>query len=180
VSFAVRTEPAGIQPAVTVQCAEPALAVAPETLRAGEKRPAAQWTSAGEGAWFLSLDPGVVGRSGCTLQAAIETEDLGKSDAFVLGKVVRLPRIERMALTAEKAPEGFFGALEGFDLETIEKTGWNAQMGIAAPELPRPVAGGGARQTLRITVPWPSPTPKAPLYVWLRGESEGRATRVTE
>src|ERR1035438_10054518 len=34
-------------------------------------------------------------------------------------------------------------------------------------------------QTLRIAMPWPSPTPKAPLFVWLRGETEGRATRVT-
>jgi hypothetical protein len=50
--------------------------------------------------------------------------------------------------------------------------------GNVTPELPRPAAGEGSKQTLRIAMPWPSPTPKAPLYVWLRGESEGRATRV--
>ena len=42
-------------------------------------------------------------------------------------------------------------------------------------ELP---AGEGAKQALRIAMPWPSPTPKAPLFVWLRGETEGRATKV--
>jgi hypothetical protein len=68
--------------------------------------------------------------------------------------------------------------LKGFDLETIEKTGWDSRAGVAAPELPRPVAGEGARQTLRIAMPWPSPTPKAPLFVWLRGETDGRATKV--
>jgi len=37
----------------------------------------------------------------------------------------------------------------------------------------------GARQTLRVVMPWPSPSPKAPLYLWLRGETAGRATTVT-
>jgi hypothetical protein len=50
--------------------------------------------------------------------------------------------------------------------------------GVAAPELPRPIAGEGAKQTLRIAMPWPSPSPKAPLFVWLRGETAGRATTV--
>jgi len=69
--------------------------------------------------------------------------------------------------------------LKGFDLETIERAGWDARAGVGVAELPRPVAGEAARQTLRIAVPWPSPSPKAPLYIWLRGESEGRATKVT-
>jgi hypothetical protein len=179
VNFSVAIEPSGIQPALHLQCAEAGRSVQTEVVRAGEKRPSAQWTSAGDAAWFLSVDPGAIGQSGCTLQAAIETEALGKSDPFSLGKVVRLPRIEGFALTDEKIAEGYAGSVRGFDLETIEKTGWSAQAGVVAPELPRPVAGEGARQTLRIAVPWPSPSPKAPLYIWLRGESEGRATRVT-
>lgn len=151
-----------------------------QTARAGEKTAAVQFTGAGDGAWFLSLDPGSVGQSGCTLQATIETEALGKSDPFALGKLVRLPRVENFALSDEKVGEGFAGTLRGFDLETIDKTGWNAQGGVAVPELPRPVAGEGAKQSLRIAMPWPSPTPKSPLYIWLRGETEGRATRVTQ
>jgi hypothetical protein len=50
--------------------------------------------------------------------------------------------------------------------------------GVAATELPRPLVGEGSKQTLRIAMPWPSPTPKAPLVVWLRGETDGRATKV--
>jgi hypothetical protein len=128
---------------------------------------------------FLSLDPGAVGQSGCTLTATMETESLGKSDPFTLGKVLRLPRIESLTLTDEKAADGFYGVLKGFDLETIEKTGWQANAGLNVSELPRPVAGEAAKQTLRISMPWPSPSPKAPLYVWLRGESTGRATKVS-
>ncbi len=180
VSFAMRVEPAGVQPAVTLQCAEAGRMVQTQTARAGEKTAAVQFTGAGDGAWFLSLDPGSVGQSGCTLQATIETEALGKSDPFALGKLVRLPRVENFALSDEKVGEGFAGTLRGFDLETIDKTGWNAQGGVAVPELPRPVAGEGAKQSLRIAMPWPSPTPKSPLYIWLRGETEGRATRVTQ
>jgi hypothetical protein len=129
---------------------------------------------------FLSLDPGAVGQSGCTLTAVIEVESLGKSDAFTLGKVVRLPRIENFSMTDEKSTDGFFGNLRGFDLETIEKTGWEARTGVSVAELPRPIPGEGAKQILRVVMPWPSPSPKAPLFVWLRGESEGRATKVTQ
>jgi len=178
VSYALRVEPASANASLTLQCAEPARMVQPLKLHVGEKQANAQLVSAGEGAWFLSLDPGAAGQSGCTLTAMMDSEDLGKSDPFTLGKVVRLPRIESFSMTDEKSPEGFYGVLKGFDLETIEKTGWDNRAGVAAPELPRPVAGEGAKQTLRIAMPWPSPTPKAPLFVWLRGEADGRATKV--
>jgi len=70
--------------------------------------------------------------------------------------------------------------VKGFDLDTIDKTGWDGQTGVSVTETPRPVAGEGARQTLRISMPWPSPTPKAPLFIFLRGESEGRPTGVAQ
>ncbi len=178
VSYVLRVEPSGASGSLTLQCAEPARAVQSVKLHVGEKQASAQLVATGGDAWFLSLDPGAVGQSGCTLTAAMETEELGKSDPFTLGKVVRLPHIDSFAMTDEKSPDGFYGVLKGFDLDTIEKTGWDNRAGVAAPELPRPAAGEGSKQTLRIAMPWPSPTPKAPLYVWLRGESEGRATKV--
>jgi hypothetical protein len=104
---------------------------------------------------------------------------LGKSDPLTLGKVVRLPHIDSFAMTDEKSPDGYYGVLKGSDLDTIAKTGWDSSTGLAVPELPRPAAGEGGKQTLRISMPWPSPSPKAPLYVWLRGETDGRATKVT-
>jgi len=179
VSYALRVEPSGASASLTLQCAEPALAVQPVKLRVGEKQASAQLAPTGGDGWFLSLDPGAAGQSGCTLTAVMETEDLGKSDPFTLGKVVRLPRIESFAMTDDKSPEGFYGVLKGYDLDTIAKTGWDGNAGVAATELPRPLAGEGSRQTLRIAMPWPSPTPKAPLFVWLRGESDGRTTKVS-
>ncbi len=178
VSYAIRTDPVDAPPLVSVECAEPARTIQAEKLHAGEKHPSAQLTGADDGTLFLSLDPGAVGQSGCSLTAAIETETLGKSDPIALGKVVRLPRIESLSLTDEKSGDGYAGAIRGFDLETIEKTGWDSKAGVNVPELPRPLAGEGAKQSLRIVMPWPSPSPKAPLFVWLRGESEGRATKV--
>jgi hypothetical protein len=178
VSYALRVEPPGANASLIIQCAEPALSVQPLKLRVGEKQASAQLASTGSDGWFLSLDPGAAGQSGCTLTAVIETEDLGKSDPFTLGKVVRLPRIESFTMTDDKAPDGFYGVLKGYDLDTIAKTGWDSSAGVAATELPHPLAGEGSKQTLRIAMPWPSPSPKAPLFVWLRGETGGRATKV--
>jgi hypothetical protein len=180
VSYAIRTDPLDSPPLLSVQCAEPVRTIHPEKLHVGEKNPNAQLAASEDGTLFLSLDPGSVGQSGCSLTATIETESLGKSDPVPLGRVVRLPRIEAFSLTEEKSADGYYGLIRGFDLETIERTGWDSKAGLNAPELPRPVAGEGAKQTLRIVMPWPSPSPKAPLFVWLRGETEGRATKVTQ
>jgi hypothetical protein len=178
VSYALRVDPGTSGASVTVQCADPGATVQALKLRVGERQTNAQLVAAGGDALFLSLDPGAAGQSGCTLTAVMEIEELGKSDPFTLGKVVRLPRIESFAMTDEKSGDGFYGVLKGFDLDTIEKTGWTNGAGLAVADLPRPVSGEGARQTLRIAMPWPSPSPKAPLFVFLRGETDGRATKV--
>jgi hypothetical protein len=165
-SFAIKLSgvPADAAPVITFQCSEPNRTIQPAKFAT----------------LFISLDAGTVGQTGCTLQAIAEIESVGKSVAFPLGKVVRLPRIENLTLSDEKSADGYMGTLKGFDLETIEKTGWNAQSGMAVPEAPRPMVGEGAKQSLRITMPWPSPSPKAPLYVWLRGDTEARATKITQ
>ena len=100
------------------------------------------------------------------------------------------------ALVAAAAPQGCVGGVSvgTFRLAVSPPSGSTAnylamrrvnnipgaQGGLSVTELPRPVPGEGARQTLRIAMPWPSPTPKSPLFIWLRGESEGRATRITQ
>jgi hypothetical protein len=142
------------------------------------------YTPSGEGTIYFSFDPGTVGpatigSTGCKLTAAIENTDAPLSDPFPLGTVVRVPRIDKLTHTKESAPGGYVAVLEGWDLETIDRAGWSATMGLPAADPPRPIAGQGAKQTLRIAMPWPSPSPKAPLFVWLRGESQGRATGVT-
>jgi hypothetical protein len=179
VSFALKFEPADAVPVLYLDCAAAPATLNAEKLRVGERHPSARVEASGAGSLFLSLDAGAIGQPGCALTARIETEASGKSDPFPLGKVVRLPRIESLTLSNEKVDPGFAGVLKGQDLETIEKTGWDTQNGIAAPELPKPVAGEGQKQTLKVLVPWPSPSPKAPLYIWLRGETDGRLTKVT-
>jgi hypothetical protein len=46
---------------------------------------------------------------------------------------VQLPRIESVTLTNEKVEQGFAAVLHGWDLETIEKAGWDAATGLAVP-----------------------------------------------
>jgi hypothetical protein len=130
------------------------------------------------GAMFLSLDAGRWA-PGCTLTAALDTPEQGRSKPVELGKVVRMPAIESFRLTEESAGEGmFWGVLTGRDLVLIEKTGWDEANGQPVTEIPAAIVGQGSQQSLRVRMPWPSPTPHAPLFVWLRGESEGRVTTV--
>lgn len=150
------------------------------TLTAGELSGKTSLTSAGPGALYLSVDPGVVGYAGCRLEATVILDPEGRSDPFALGRVIRFPRLDKFMLTAEKIGDASYaGVLEGRDLDVIERVGWDAQNGVQADSIPTPVPGDPSRQTLRVILPWPAPGPHAPLYVWLRGEQTGRKTAVT-
>jgi hypothetical protein len=151
-----------------------ALALSPDEPASG-----ATLSFAGPGQLYLAVDPGAVGYSGCVLAAAIEIQPEGRSDPLDLGRVVRLPRLEQFTLTAEPlGPATYAGLLKGTDLDLVEKAGWDAEHGLAVDAIPAPVAGEPGKQTLRIALPWPAPAPHAPLYVWLRGEKEGRRAAV--
>ncbi|MEX2264248.1 MAG: hypothetical protein WD696_20000 [Bryobacteraceae bacterium] len=142
----------------------------------GEESATAKLQAMGAGSLYLSFDPGAW-PNGCRLMATLENPEEGLSEPYELGRVVRLPRIEGFRLTDEPAGNGdYVGVLTGRDLETIERTGWNTENGSPVPGLPAAMAGGGQKQSLKIRMPWPSPAPHAPLYVWLRGERQGRAT----
>lgn len=167
VSFTLRFE-AAVPPSLSLKCD----GAANSTTQT--------YTTPEPGTLFFAVDPGVIGNTGCKLLAILETSESGASDPQVLGTVLRVPRIEKFTVTNEPAPGGYAAILEGWDLEFIERTGWNATLGLSTTELPRSLTGQGAKQTLRIAVPWPSPTPKSPLFVFLRGESQGRATRITQ
>lgn len=173
--FSLRVEPLESAPSARVECLEKELTIRAETARVDETRASLRLRQAGA-ALFLSLDPGAIGRPGCTLSVVVSTEAQGPSEPFELGRVIRLPRIDKFEVTDRKVDElGYLATLEGEELELIERVGWDAVSGLPVDELPVPVAGGN-KQSLRVTVPWPAPKPRAPLYVWLRGESEGRAT----
>jgi hypothetical protein len=161
--------------ALRLDCAEAPKTLEAMRVRAGERRRGAKLDAVSDATLFASLDPGVIGASGCTLQAAVETDGAGISEPVTVGKVIRLPRIESVTLSNEKVDQGFAAVLKGWDLETIEKTGWDAANGLSVPAPPHNTAGEGDRQTLRVVVPWPSPTPLSPLFIWLRGDKEGRS-----
>ena len=178
-SFSLLTHNLDAHPALSLTCANEGFVKAPLVLHPGDRTTSAQLDFAGEDGLFLSVDPGVVGQSGCQLAATITTESAGSSDPTVLGRVIRLPRIEKFALTEEKLSSTLYaGSLTGIDLQIIEKTGWDAKTGFPVQGIPTPVPGNPQEQTLKVELPWPPPSPHAPIYVWLRGETTGRLTDV--
>jgi hypothetical protein len=111
------------------------------------------------------------------LTADVSTPDAGDSAPYTLGHIVRLPHIKNFVVTDQKAGAAlYFGALTGEDLQTIAKTGWNAQVGFPVQGIPTPIPKDPGMQTLKIELPWPPPMPRAPLYIWLRGETSSRET----
>ncbi|MBI4875000.1 MAG: hypothetical protein HY822_10255 [Acidobacteria bacterium] len=175
VGFSFETQNLESPAALRLDCAESALTLEAQRVRAGEKRSAARVIVTGDNKLFVSFDPGAVGQPGCTVAAVLETEAAGASEPMQLGRVVRLPLIESIALTEEKAEAGYIALLKGRDLGLVRQTGWDAARGLAVPAPPRGLAGEGDLQTLRVVVPWPSPAPLAPLFVWLPGDTVGRA-----
>jgi hypothetical protein len=180
ISFSLMTHNTDAHPALSLTCANDGFAKTPLLLHPGDRTPIAQLDFAGEDGLFLSVDPGVVGQSGCHLAATIATESAGTSDPTVLGNVIRLPRIEKFGLTEDKLSSTLYvGNLTGIDLQIIEKTGWDAKTGYPVQGIPTPIPGSITQeQTLKVELPWPPPSPHAPIYVWLRGETTGRLTDV--
>ncbi len=169
-SFSLPTGPLEGQPTLHLFCFEPALLLRKETLRS------TPLMNNGSESIFFSLDPGAVGQPGCSLSATVATAEQGTSDPRIIGKIVGLPRIESFRMTAERAGEqAFIGVLNGWHLETIEKTGWDPSIGLPVQGLPSPAAEP-SKQNLKILLSWPSPAPRSPLYIWLRGEPVGRRT----
>ncbi|MBL8209158.1 MAG: hypothetical protein JNK87_00520 [Bryobacterales bacterium] len=174
----VRVTGAGPLPTLHLECTDPMLTVKKLSLRPGDQTSTARLRAVSSSEFFLSFEPGSVGQAPCELAARVETSD-GVSEALAVGRIVRLPRIEKFSLTSEMAAGNtYLGWLEGEELEAIEKTGWNEEAGVEVTASPLPVSNSGSRQRLRVAMPWPPPAPQSPLYVWLRGESSGRRTTV--
>ncbi len=144
---------------------------------AGDDKKNARFIRESPGSVFLSFRPETVGQAGCEVMATLATPRDGESVPRKLGVIVRLPRIDSFQLTDQKAGDGLYAAvLQGQDLETIAKVGWDDETGTAVDAIPAPMDGPGNKESLRVAVPWPAPSPHAPLYVWLRGEEKGRLT----
>ena len=103
----------------------------------------------------------------------------GESDSYPIGRIVRVPKIEKLDITMPdpaKAECDIY--LTGENLETIEKAGWTADLPILVIDLPLPLSTDGSKQTLHLHLP--APGSDAQFYIWLRGESKPRATRIPE
>ena len=177
VSFAIQAEHMGRSPALSLSCNDDTRTRQPLTLHPGDSSGSGQLDFAGSGALFLSLDPGTVGQSGCLLNATVTDPTTGRSNPYALGRVTRLPRIGKFTLSDQKLGNSLYaGTLAGQDLQMIDKTGWGPDTGYPVQGIPTPVRGNPQEQTLKIEMPWPPPSPGAPIYIWLRGESTGRVT----
>jgi hypothetical protein len=176
-SYSLRVEGLAESSRLHAECDSRAVQLSALTLRPGESVRGATLQRAGQDTLFLTLEPGVFAGPGCELSLRIENEVEGSSDRYLLGAVTRVPRIERFEFTEERLGENLYVAqLYGTDLDTIEKAGWSSLEGHLVAGLPMPVADKPGQQMLRIVLPWPAPSPRAPLYVFLRGEATGRLT----
>lgn len=147
------------------------------SLHVGEQTGNASLEQLSQDQLFVSADTSAL-PAGCVLQAVIDNGRDGQSQPFTLAHVVRLPQIDSMEPSDEPGLNGMRTyLLAGRDLEMIGKAGWDKSNGVDVAALPTPIPGQGQKQQLRINVSEP-PNPEATLYVWLRGEKEGRATRV--
>lgn len=179
VSFAIQGEYFDSRSRLHLECESPDDTLQPLNLTPGERDGANSLDFAGGTTLFLSMNARAVGQSGCDLMATLTDSDSGTSDPYSLGTVVRLPRIDKFALTDEKIADSIYaGILTGEDLQIIAKTGWDAKTSEPVQEIPTPVPGDPQEQTLKIAMPWPPPSPHAVLYIWLIGETQARATTI--
>ena len=176
-SFAIQVKNLGAQPRLALACRNTGDTRHAIELVPGDKTGSAQLDVTGEGELFLSVDPASVGESGCQLIAQVTDPSTGTSDPYALGEVVRLPHIDKLLITDQSLGNGAYaGTLTGESLQLIAKTGWSENAGNPVQSIPTADTGNPQQQTLKIAVPWPPPSPQAPLYVWLRGETHARQT----
>lgn len=174
-SSMVRVEHLQSNSSVRLDCEQPGFAVV--TLRLGERAGALSLQQLAPDQLFLSFDTGAW-LTGCELRATVVNGHEGESRPYPVGRVVRVPRIERFEPSLDNGPAGAYRAtLFGQNLETIERTGWSADAGVPVTALPLPVPGDVSKQSLTVELSQPGDPPGV-LWVWLRGESKARATRV--
>ena len=146
-------------------------------LRVGEQNSSGSAQAMSGDTLFVTFDPGAW-PTGCAVSAVLENGGEGHSKPYALGKVVRIPQVDSFELTDEKSDANYVGKLTGTDLEVIAKVGWGPDGGVPIVALPAPVGGDRRKQSLQIALPWPPPSPRAPLWVWFRGDEQGRETRI--
>jgi hypothetical protein len=126
---------------------------------------------------FLAFDTSGL-PAGCTLQAVIENPLQGASKPFALAHIRRVPQIDSFTIASAPLQNGMRQyQLTGQNLEMIEKLGWDDRNGQDVSGLPAPLPGPGLKQSMQLALPDPT-NPGAAVYVWLRGDNQGRATTI--
>lgn len=147
-------------------------------LHIGEQTKTASLQQLSQDELYLLFDTSTL-PAGCSLQGVLESGSTGRSQPYILARIVRLPQID--SFTAPNQPDRT-GALPftltGWNLELIDKLGWDAANGSAVDGMPVPIPGQGQKETLSVHLPNP-PQTAAMLLLWLRGEDKPRATTVT-
>jgi hypothetical protein len=148
------------------------------TVHMGEHTSSASLQQLAADQVFLSFDTNGW-PAGCTIQARIDNGPDGLSGSCRLGRLVRFPRVDSFQVVSSEADTStYVGQLIGADLQNIEKIGWDGSNGSVVTDLPSPIPGAGMQQSLRVRLPAAEPSPHAPLYLWLRGDQEGRLTAI--
>ncbi|HEX6545850.1 MAG TPA: hypothetical protein VF023_06055 [Bryobacteraceae bacterium] len=148
------------------------------TIKMGEHSSSANLQRMNPDQIFLSFDTNGW-PAGCSIQVRINNGPDGLSGPCLLGRLVRFPHVDSFQVVSSETMSGtFVGQLTGTDLQNIEKVGWTSTDGIAVTELPSPIPGAGMHQSLKVTLPGAEPMPHAPLYIWLRGDQQGRLTTI--
>jgi hypothetical protein len=148
------------------------------SLRMGEHSTTATLQQLAPDQLFLSFDTNGW-PTGCTVQARIDNGPDGLSAPCRLGKLVRFPHIDSFQMISSETDGGvYLGELTGMDLQNIEKVGWDASNGMPVSDLPSPIPGAGLKQLLRVRFATAQPSPHSLLFVWLRGDKEGRPTGI--
>jgi hypothetical protein len=126
---------------------------------------------------FLAFDTSGL-PAGCSLQAVIDNGRGGSSPPFTLAHILRVPRIDSFTVSANP-PQNEMRRyqLTGENLEMIAKLGWDDGHAIPVSDLPEPLPGPGMKQSIGINLPDP-PSSESKLYVWLRGDQQGRLASV--
>lgn len=149
----------------------------PAALRIGEQT--ANWNlqQLSPDQLFLAFDTSGL-PAGCSLQASIENGRDGGSQPFTLAHVLRVPTIDSFTLADPPLNNGVRQyALTGQNLEMLAKVGWDHSNGQDIAGVPAPLPGPGLKQSIQVSLPDP-PAPDSLLYVWLRGDKQGRATTI--
>ncbi len=156
------------------------------SLHVGEQTGASNLQQLSQDQLFLAFDTGAL-PAGCSLEGVIDNGRDGTSQPFTLANIIRVPQIDSFTLTGDSAPSTVTGdaapsgshayLLTGQNLEMIEKVGWDQTNGVEIGGLPTPLPGPGQKQCLSLRLPDP-PNAQAVLYVWLRGDKQGRVTTV--